>query len=517
MTFTLTKKHLIAAILITLFFSFSLAAFLLPSYNWLFAGAALVVVITSLILWLSNKEDAAVKKQKVLEKQDQQLVKKLFHFFMQELKDRGQIKRKYKMPWYLFISHDLKKDESTLTQMGFRANTAAAISKKLPLQIWLKNDAIIIAVQVSSQDYRALNCLKLLTKKLISYRSRQTFNGIIASQSVDYLVSHNKSASQQAASDYRLVINEIQKLCGQKLPIYVLFNQMAGLADFCQFFSSLDEAKLEGAFGALNTNKQKTECFQSQWFEQAYDKICRTMGEAVLNALDSQLSESFRRSAVAAPMQFKQIKGDISFYLEQLFISKGNKHAYHFRGFFFTNSEQESNATDPLTKQVAYQLGFNEMRASESIKLPHSIFVNQLFDNFIRPEYGLASINKNRKRLFWGFQISYALVILSLIASVVVLLKVNFDYYQPLNAQTLIKLNKYKEQVRKQPYDLEELASNIANLAQMRSIYLDYIKPTPFYISNFIPTPALTRSVKQAYHDELAGVLLPSMVHYLYQ
>lgn len=515
MTFTLTKKHLIAATLITLFISFTLAIFIFPSVKWLFVGAAVIVAIISLVLWLSNKEDAVVKQQRVLEKQDQQLVKKLFHFFMQELKDRGQLKRKYKLPWYLFISHDLKTDESTLTQMGFRANSAAAISKKLPLQIWLKNDAIIVGVQVSSQDYRALNCLKLLIKKIINYRSRQTFNGIITSQSVDYLIKNNKSASQQAASDYRLVINEVQSLCGQKLPIYVLFNQMAGLADFCQFFSSLDEAKLEGAFGTLNTNKQQPESFQSKWFDQAYDKICRNMGEAVLSALDSQLSESFRRSAVAAPMQFKQIKADIGFYLEQLFISKESKNSYHFRGFFFTNSEQESNASDPLTKQVAYQLGFNEMRLAESIKLSHSIFVNHLFDSFIRPESGLATINKNRKRLFWGFQISYALVILSLITSVVVLLKVNFDYYQPLNAQTLIKLNKYQEQVRQQPYDIEELAGNIHNLAQIRSIYLDYIKPTPFYISDLIPNPALTRSVTQAYHDELTGVLLPSLVHYL--
>jgi len=515
MTFTLTKKHLIAAILIALFLIFSITWFFQPDYSWLFISADIIVVIIAAVLWFSNKEEAAVKKQKFLEKQDQQLVKKLFHFFMQELKDRGQLKRKYKMPWYLFISHDLSADESTLAQMGFRACAAAAISKKLPVQIWLKNDAVILCVEMSSQDYRALNCLKLLLKQTIRFRSRQTLNGIMTSQSVDYLISNNKSASLQVANDCRLVINEVQKLCGQSLPIYVLFNQMAGLADFCQFFASLDEAKLDGAFGSLNTNKRQSGKFQTTWFEQTYDNICQSMGKAVLTALDSQLSEGFRRSAVAAPMQFKQIKAELTYYLEQLFINKNTNSDYHFRGFFFTNSEQKTNATDPLTKQVAYQLGFNEMRVSDTVKLSHSIFVNPLFDSFIRPEFGLASINKNRKRLFWSFQISYSLAILSLITSVALLLKVNFDYYQPLNASTIVKLNSYKAAVRKTPYDLEELASNITNLEQVRAIYLEYIKATPFYISNLVPNPALTSSVTQAYHNELIDVLLPSMVHYL--
>jgi len=514
-TFTLTKKHLLSAILLCLFVAFSLAWFLADTLNWLYATAALLVLLSASVLWVMNREEPAVKRQKFLEKQDQQLVKKLFQSFMQELKDRGQNKHKYRMPWYLLISHDVVGDQRLLTQMGFRNSSANSIGQQLPTQLWLKNDAVIIVIELSSQDYRALNCLKLLIKQVRKFRARQSLNGIICSQSVASLLQHDKSHSQQMASDNRLVINEIQNLSGQKLPIYVLFNQMAGLADFCQFFASLDENKLEGAFGALNNDKAQGGIYQSRWFSKVYDNICQRMGNAVLSALDSQLSESFRRSAVAAPMQFKQVKAEVAYFLEQLFLTKSSESDYLFRGFFFSNAEQQFTATDPLTKQVAYQLGFNEMLKGDDVKLSHSIFVSNFFDDFIRPEASMAGINKKVKRLFWGFQISYAVAMLALISTVLLLLKANYDYYQPLNANTLLALNNYKAEVKKQPYDLAELANNVTNLTMMRNIYLNYSKSTPFYISNLIPNPAINRAVEQAYHDELINVLLPSMVHYL--
>ncbi len=515
MTFTLTKKHLLSALLLCLFIAFSLAWLLTDKLSWVYAIAAVLILITASILWALNNEEPAVKKQKFLEKKYQQLINKLFKSFLQELKDRGQNKRKYRLPWYLFVSHDSASDQRVLAQMGFRNSSVNSIGKQLPTQIWLKNDAVIIVVEMSNEGYRALSCLKLLIKQLKKFRARQCLNGVICSQSVAYLLQHDKNDSQQMASDNRLMINEVQNLCGQKLPIYVLFNQMAGLADFCQFFSSLNENKLEGAFGALNDDKTQNGAYHSRWFNKVYDNICQRMGYAILTALDSQLSESFRRSAVAAPIQFQQVKTEVGYFLEQLFLSKNNDSDYLFRGFFFCNTEQQFTATDPLTKQVAYQLSFNEMLKSDDVKLSHSIFVGHFFDDFIRPEAAIAGINKKVKRLFWGFQISYALVMLTLVISVILLLKANYDYYQPLNAKTLFSLNHYKAQVKKQPYDLAELAKNVTNLTIMRNIYDDYNRSTPFYISRFIPNPEITSAMQQAYHDELKTVLLPSMVHYL--
>lgn len=515
MTFTLTKKHLIGGILLSLFTGVSLAWWFTSNLGWIFASTAILILISGSILWFLNRDSTTIKQQKNLEKQDGKLVKTMFSLFMTGLKDRGMNKRKYHLPWYLFVTNNLKSDDAVLTQMGFRNNTNVAISKQLPIKIWLKNDAVVLTVEISDQDRRSLNCLKLLLKQTKKFRSRQTLNGIMVSQSVDNLISNNKNNAQQITSDLRLVIDETQSLCGQKLPIYVLFNQMAGLSDFCQFFASLDEEQLNGSFGALNVKNANLGKFSVNWFEKAYDSICKRMGQTVLTALDSQLSEQFRRSVVAAPVQLKQIQPDIGYFLEQLFVVKSNAKSYEFRGFFFTNTQQVSQATDPLTKQVAYQLGFNEMLQSDNIKLPHSIFINHLFDKLIRPEAGLASININSKRLFWGFQISYSFTILAIIISAIALLKVNFDYYQPLNEKAIQQLKRYKNVVRKSPYDIEELAINVNNLQMIRNIYLAYNKPTPFYISDLIPNPQLSQSVKDAYHNELKDILLPSLIHYL--
>lgn len=515
MTITFTKKHLLILLLLSLFIGLSLAWYLAPTLNWLYGTGVGVIILISATWAFINRGEGVIRQKKYSEKKDQQLIKRLFYLFMQELKDRGQHKRKYRMPWYVFISKDMAADQATLTHMGFRNSCTTSIGESLPTQIWLKNDAVIISVQMSTQDYRALNCLKFLIKKVSKFRARQTLNGVICSQSIATLLSNDKNASQQMANDNRLVINEIQKLCGQKLPIYVLFNQMAGLADFCQFFASLNENKLEGAFGALNNDSEKPDQYQRTWFNKTYDDMCQQMGNAVLTALDSQLSEGFRRSVVAAPMQFKQIKLEVSYFLEQLLLNKNRDQEYKFRGFFFTNTEQQFCAEDPLTKKVAYQLGFNEMLPCFDIKLSHSIFVNHFFDDYIRPEASSAGINKKVKRLFWSFQIGYGLAIASLITSTVLLLKTNFDYYQHLNAKTFIALQAYEESVRKSPYDLSGLTSNIKNLTVMRAIYQRYNKETPFYISPLVPNPQLSEAVELAYHDELINILLPSMMRYL--
>ena len=512
MTITLTKRHLITALFILLFCGFSFSWYLLPSFYWLFGPAMAFTVITAIVLWFTHREDDDVKQRKAIEKQDKLTINKLFKSLIRELKDRGQYKQKYRLPWYLFISRNIQADSAVLSQMGFKHSSVINIDSQLAVQIWLKNNAVMIAVNLSEHDHRALNCTKLLLRKVKSFRSRQALNGVLLSQSIDHLLNQDKSNNKQMANDSRLVIDTAQKLCGQKLPLYVLFNQMANLADFCQFFASLEENNLEGCFGAMNNQPSQVESFTLAWFNSAFDDLCHRMGKAIVFAIDHQLNESFRRSVIAAPVQFRQVKSDISLYLSELLLSKTSSQEYQFRGFFFTNTENNATVVDPLTKQIAYQLDHHEMVVSDGIKLSHSIFVAELFNRFIRPEAGMAQVNKLRGRLLLTFQISYFVFILSIIGLTAGLFKVNFDYYQSLNAETLVKLDSYKKSIKKAPYQSGNLADNVKKLIQVEKIYRNYKKPTPAYISELVPNPSLFKALRKTYHKELLNVLLPSLV-----
>ncbi len=512
MTITLTKRHLITMLFVLLFCGFSLSWYLLPSFYWLFGPAMAITVFAAIFLWLTHSEDDEVKQRKALEKQDKLTINKLFSAVLRELKDRGQYQQKYRLPWYLFISHNMQADNAVLSQMGFKHSSVINIDNQLAVQIWLKNNAVMIAVNLSEHDHRVLNCTKLLLRKLKGFRPRQALNGVLLSQSIDQLLKLDKSNNKQMANDSRLMIDDAQKLCGQKLPLYVLFNQMANLADFCQFFSSLEENHLEGCFGALNKNPAQAESFTLAWFNSAFDDLCHRMGQAVVFAIDNQLNESFRRSVIAAPIQFRQIKTDISLYLSELLLSKTSSKEYQFRGLFFTNTENNATSIDPLTKQVAYKLDHDEMVIPDELKISHSLFVAELFNDFIRPEAGMAQVNKFRKRLHITFQASYFVFTLSVLGLTAVLLKVNFDYYQSLNANTLIQLDSYKESVQKSPYQNINLTGNVNQLRLLGAVYRDYKKPTPAYISKLVPNPSLLKALEKTYHTELLNVLLPSLV-----
>ncbi|NQZ90331.1 MAG: hypothetical protein HRT54_22425 [Colwellia sp.] len=512
MTITLTKRHLITTLFILLFVGFSFSWYLLPNFYWLFGPAMAFTVITAIVLWLTHREDDDVKQRKALEKQDKITINKLFKSLIRELKDRGQYKQKYRLPWYLFVSHNIEADSAVLRQMGFKHSSVINIDSQLVVQIWLKNNAVMIAVSLSEHDHRVLNCTKLLLRKVKSFRSRQALNGVLLSQSIDHLLNQDKSNNKQMANDSRLVIDAAQKLCGQKLPLYVLFNQMANLADFCQFFASLEENNVDGCFGAMNNQPSQAESFTLSWFNSAFDNLCHRMGKAIVFAIDHQLNEAFRRSVIAAPVQFRQVKSNISLYLSELLLSKSSPQEYQFRGFFFTNTENNATVVDPLTKQIAYQLDHHEMVVSDGIKLSQSIFVAELFNRFIRPEAGMAQVNKLRGRLHLTFQISYFVFILSIIGMTAGLFKVNFDYYQSLNAETFVQLDIYKRSIKKAPYQSGNLADNVKKLIQVEKIYRDYKKPTPAYISDLVPNPSLFKALRKTYHKELLTVLLPSLV-----
>lgn len=512
MTITLTNRHLITTLLILLFCGFSFSWYLLPNFNWLFGPAMAITVITAIVLWLTHRENDEAKQRKALEKQDKLTISKLFSSLLRELKDRRQYKQKYRLPWYLFVSRNIQADSSVLSQMGFKHSSIINTDDQLAVQIWLKNNAVMIAVNLSEHDHRALNCIKLFLRKVKSFRSRQTLNGIILSQSIDQLLKQDKSHNKQLANDSRLVIDDTQKLCGQKLPLYVLFNQMANLADFCQYFSSLEENYLEGCFGALNNKPSQAGSFSLAWFNHAFDELCYRMGKAVFFAIDNQLNESFRRSVIAAPVQFRQLKSDISTYLSELLLTKTPSQEYQFRGLFFTNTENNTSVIDPLTKRVAYQLNHDEMLVPNGVKMSHSLFIAELFNRFIRPEAGMAQVNRLHKRLHITFQVSYFVLILSILGLTAGLFKVNFDYYQSLNASTFIQLHSYKKSVQKSPYRSENLVDNVNHLLLLEEIYLNYKRPTPSYISGLVPNPSLFKTLEQTYHTELLNVLVPSLV-----
>jgi len=512
MTITLTKRHLITTLFILLFCGFSFSWYMLPNFSWLFGPAMALTVITAITLWLTNREEDEVKQRKNLEKQDKLTIKKLFSSLLRELKDRGQYKQKYRLPWYLFVSHNTQVDSAVLSQMGFKHSSAINIDSELAVQIWLKNNAVMIAIKLSEDDLRGLNCTKLLLRKVKSFRPRQALNGILLSQSIEQLLKQDKSNNQQLANNSRFVIDDAQKLCGQKLPLYVLFNQMANLADFSQFFSSLEENQLDGCFGALNNKPSQAEPFTLSWFNNAFDDLCQRMGSAVVFAIDNQLNESFRRSVIAAPVQFRQVKGDLSSYLSELLLPKTSSDEYQFRGVFFTNTENNTTVIDPLTKQMAYQLDHCEMVVPNGANMSHSIFIAELFNRFIRPEAGMAQVNKVRKRLHIAFQVSYVVFILSMLGLTAGLFKVNFDYYQSLNANTLIQLDDYKKGVQNSPYQSDRLADNVNNLRLLEKIYRNYKRPTPSYITQLVPNPSLFKALEKTYHTELLNVLVPSLV-----
>lgn len=514
----ITKERLIILLLSGVFSAsfLGLSYFAAAKYLWIFVSIAATVLVTGIVfLWRTSAKTKGFSKSRI-ERAYRIRVARVFRFFISELKDKVQGKNKYDLPWYLLLSTDLGKDTAMIRHMGFKEvlwpEALDAKMEKLPIRFWLKEDAVLLSFENQRQGEHLDAYLKALCKCVIRYRARQPFNGVILSSLLGPLLSNERAATELEIAQHRDALSLVHAQCNQELPVYCVFNQLVALSDVCQYFASLGEDKLDGAFGAVNEKPVKA--FDPIWFNDAYDHLLETMYAGIKQSLEGQLNEDFRRAVVNAPPQFALLRDEVAFYLHTLFPAPEKSHGY-LRGFYFANTDNQARGTDILSMQVAQHLGQSEISQSGGVKLPHALFARQLFEQAIRPEASLAGINRARRRMFWLSQSSYITLLVIVLVGSIGLLKLNFDFYSERNQQVTGMLEDYEEQIRTRAFDIDDLATNVENLHQLRRIYHSYKDDTPFYVADIIPNPSIAASVDQAYHQQLKAVLLPSLVRYL--
>ncbi|MBY4677072.1 type VI secretion system membrane subunit TssM [Marinobacterium arenosum] len=423
----------------------------------------------------------------------------------------------YDTPWYFLVDEQLEADRVLLQQMGFEQIVSESIGddQTMPVSFWISDHAVLVALHTGFGPDVFTPCLAALLKRLKSQRPRQAANGVMLALPVAKLLESGHDLLEQTAKRQRLLLQQLNQSLGLDLPIYSLFTGMGRLKDFCQYFATFDDQRLEEPLGAMMPVAAKPG-YDTGWFLDSFDRMLANLAAQVTPALKAQLSAEYRDSILAGPYQFGLLRAELEDYFRQLFLdNQFEERPLNFRGYFFTNADAQAMPVDRLTMLLASRLGLSGLPAESETTVGRSLFAKQLLRRGILPEAALVGVNRRREGLYNGLRIAYTGGLSLLFLLFLWLLKANFDYYQRLDRQAVVQLDSYKQKLLASKPNPDDLTASIFGLSDLRDISRIYDQSTPWYVLSWLPDPGIGRAVEGAYQQELEGVLLIALRDYL--
>ncbi|MEH6577994.1 MAG: type VI secretion system membrane subunit TssM [Amphritea sp.] len=425
----------------------------------------------------------------------------------------------YRTPWYLFLTDHIDSDTDLLRQMGFEefVSESYANCQALPISFWVSDAAVLVGLH-SDQDPKLFTaCLETLLKRFKFRRPSQAANGVLLGMRAADLLDRNQDELEQIAKQQRVLLREINQRLGLNLPVYSVFTEMAEVMDYCQCFSTFDDARLEEPQGAMMP-VGKAPGYDPSWFQTSFDELQKNLAAQISPALKAQLNATYRDAILIGPYQFSLLRSELDCFFRTLYLdNQFEEQPLNFRGYFFTSATGQASPVDRLSMLLASQLGFTSLPVPEPTSISRSLFAKQLFRRTILAESNLVGVNQRRERFNGLLRITYSGGLCLVFGIFLWLLKANFDYYQDLDNQALQQLDNYKKNLLVSKPNRDDLTATIFNLSELRDIGLIYSAEKPWYVQSWLPNPSIDKAVSQTYQKELEDVLLVALRDYLFK
>lgn len=286
---------------------------------------------------------------------------------------------------------------------------------------------------ISSDEHGWNGLLKLLQR----HRARRPLDGIVLTLPCRDLLDDSLSASASIHHKATILFEKLwdaERVLGMRLPVYVLVTQCDLIPGFQSFAQSLPEAWQEGAFGWSNPYHLET-AFSTAWIDEAFI----TMQEE-LQRVQSEIFVAPKQIAdpdqlFLFPGAFWRLREPLRIYLSRIFKETGYRESFYFRGVYFCGDLAGATAAGqdgalalwpPNPVPVSPE---NDVEALPALTpQPTPVFLRQLFENRIFPEFGVARPNSraflSHNRITLGSQIA------AITAAVILTLGTAFSYHR---------------------------------------------------------------------------------------
>lgn len=323
--------------------------------GWVIGLLVLVLVVVLLVLWLRNRNGAAVRS---------------FHFSLRQMEHAQGVSHHYEVPWLLMLG-----DEVQGTRLCASWNLDA-VDKPAWFGRWWSdpNGSVLVVPQalfLPGEGMKQASGWWNLLGLLLRVRARRPLDGVIWTIAAADLLDADRAATLGLDARRRF-IDLLQRL-GVSLPVYVVVTGMDEVPGFQELASALPEETRRQVLG-WSSPYASDAAWQSQWTEEALDQIVHALSEAViqLGTLSGQLSGDLD----TLPQRIDGLRRNLQMLLWPVFQGNTHGEAPSLRGLYFTGAQAFSDDSGPLTALDQPQM--------------EDVFAHGLWQQRINAERGLA-------------------------------------------------------------------------------------------------------------------------------
>jgi type VI secretion system protein ImpL len=251
----------------------------------------------------------------------------------------------YVLPWYLIIGEpgsgkttaiQSARLHSALTEVS----PAAGISGTRNCDWWFFDQAVLLdtagrytsPVDEGPDKEEWQKFLSLLAK----YRRREPLNGVVVAVAADRLITSDPDVLAEEAQNVRRRVDEVMRVLGAKIPIYVLVTKLDRILGISAFGDLLPAGALNQAMGEVNVGLR----------HDPRDMVEESLEATSERLKDLRLLLLHRHGAVDPsillfPDELATLKPKLSQFVEAVFVENLYLETPLLRGIYFSSGRQE--------------------------------------------------------------------------------------------------------------------------------------------------------------------------------
>ncbi len=442
-------------------------------------------------------------------------------------KDHGVRQSLYDLPWYLIIGAPGSGKTTALVNSGLRfpaeqrmgRGALRGVGGTRSCDWWFTDEAVFLdtAGRYTTQDSDAnadsaawAEFLTLLCK----YRERRPVNGVILTISASDLVLHGEAQIEAHIAAARRRLDELGRQLDIKLPVYVLVTKCDLVSGFSEYFEDLTREGRAQVWGTTFDYEHTLDGTAAQSFVTEFDRLVGRLNTRLLTRVEDETDPGRRTRMFAFPQQFATLRDQLDAFIGEVFDSTRFERQILLRGVYFTSGTQEGTPIDRLLGAIGRRFALASQIANPQEGQGKAYFIDDLFQQVILPESGLAGVNQRLEtRSKW---LQYAAVAVVSMMSALFLFGFtrshgrNSQYLGEVGAATVALQEVPPVYVAAYPEALLPRLGALSAVVESADRFRD---DAPFAMTwGLYQGNAVGDAAREAYVRELTNVLLPQVV-----
>lgn len=353
------------------------------------------------------------------------ILTKHFQTLREYLRTHAENKKK---PAYLIIGHKGSGKTSLLKHSGLKLKTIPAVEENsetlsyfeheinvennedIKNTLWhLEQQCIFIDTPgdyaASEIDGKIQTPWRTLLSLLVRKHQKHPLKGIILTINLHELLSNSPQNTRLQLHLLKQRVQDVKKLYGEKLPLYLVFTQWDAVTGFSEFFDNLSTSESKESF-AIHFHKDFISQSVTSQFQAQYEILLQQMNRMLITRMHHEHNDKKRALISQFPLQMEQMQKYFFHVVQQLLGKMSDRGSATPTAVFFTSSELSSQHVDIIQEKLktSFNLPCTQLPYLRN-QYSKSHFIEGLFKKLVQnnePEPTKLQINAYVKYAIYG-------------------------------------------------------------------------------------------------------------------